>query len=67
MLLKSMIIFVIWNYMSETSNINMCKVYVNYKSLFIEWQCYIFMSVAQGSCAVTASSRKNRSNNMSML
>ena len=62
MLLKSIIIFVICNYMREILNINMCKVYVNYKSLFIEWQCYIFMSLAQGSCAVAASSR---SNNMS--
>ena len=48
--------------MRKNLNINMCKAYVNYKSLFIEWQCYTFMSLAQGSCAVAASSR---SNNMS--
>ena len=51
--------------MRKNLNINMCKVYVNYKSLFIERQCYIFMSLAQGSCAVAAFSRENRSNNMS--
>ena len=43
----------------------MCKLYVNCESLFIERQCYIFMSLAQSRCAVAASSRKNRSNNMS--
>ena len=31
--------------MREILNINMCKVYVNYKSLFPEEQCYIFMSL----------------------
>ena len=67
MLLKSIIIFAICNYMREILNINMCKVYVNYKSLFIERQCYIFMSLAQGSCAVAASPRENRLNNMSTL
>ena len=67
MLLKSIIIFVIWNYMKEILKINMCKVYVNYKSLFIERQCYIFMSLAQGSYAVEATSRENHSNNMSTL
>ena len=67
MLLKSIIIFVICNYMRKVSNINMSKVYVNYKSLFIKRQCCIFMSLAQGSCAVAASSRENRSNNMSTL
>ena len=41
MLLKSIIIFVICNYMREILNINMCKVYVNYKALFIERQCRI--------------------------
>ena len=66
MLLKSIIIFVICNYMREILNINMCKIYVNYKSLFIERQCYVFTSLAQGSCAVAASSRNN-SNNMSTL
>ena len=49
MLLKSIIIFVICNYMREILNINLCKVYVNCKSLFIEWQYYKFMSLAQGS------------------
>ena len=67
MLLKSIIIFVICNYMREILNINMFKVYVNYKSLLIERQGCIFMSLAQGSCAVAASSQKNLSNNMSML
>ena len=67
MLLKSIIMFAICNYMRELLNINMCKVYVNYKSLLIEWQCYIFTSLAQGSCAVAASSRENRPNNMSTL
>ena len=54
MLLKSIIIFVIYSY-KEILSINMCKVYVNYKSLFIETQCYMFISLAQGSCAVAAS------------
>ena len=45
----------------------MCKVYVSIKSLFIEGQCYIFLSLEQGSCTVAASSRQNRSNNMSTL
>ena len=40
--------------MRKILNINMCKVYVNYKSLFIERQCYVFMSLVQGSCAVAA-------------
>ena len=53
--------------MTEILNINMCKVCVNYKSLFIERQCYVFMSLAQGSCAVAASSRDSRSNSMSKL
>ena len=44
--------------MREILNINTCKVYVNYKSLFTERQCYIFMSLAQGSCAAAASSRE---------
>ena len=61
MLLKSIIIFVICKYMRGILNINMCKVYVNYKSLLIEGQCYVFMSLAQGSCTVAASSRENRS------
>ena len=42
--------------MRKILNINMCKVYVNYKSLFIERQCYVFMSLVQGSCAVAAMS-----------
>ena len=67
MLLQSITIFAICNYMREISNIIMCKVYVNYKSLFIEWQCYIFMPLAQGSFAVAAPSRENRSNNMRTL
>ena len=67
MLLKSIIIFVICNYMREILNINTCKVYLNFKSLFTERQYYISMSLAQGSCAVAASSRENRSNNMSTL
>ena len=67
MLLKSIIILVIGNYMTEILNINICKVWVNYKSLFIERQCYVFMSLAQGSYAVAASSWGNRSNNMSTL
>ena len=53
--------------MREILNINTCKVYVNYKSLFIERQYYIFMSLAQSSCAVAAFLRENRSNNMSTL
>ena len=44
--------------MRENLNINMLKVYVNYKTLFIERQ-YIFMSLAQGSFAVATSSREN--------
>ena len=51
--------------MRKNLNINMCKVYINYKSLFIERQFYVFMSLAQSSCAVAASSRENPSNNMS--
>ena len=62
MLLKSTIIFVICNYMRKILNMNMCKVYVNYKPLFIERQYYIFMSLAQCSCAVAVSSRENRLN-----
>ena len=65
MLLKSIIIFVIYNYMRKNLNINMCKVCINYKSLFIERQFYVFMSLAQSSCAEAASSRENPSNNMS--
>ena len=38
MLLKSIIIFGIWNYMREILNIYMRKVHVTYKTLFIEWQ-----------------------------
>ena len=37
--------------MREILNINMRKVYVNCKTLFIEWQCYISMSLAQVSFA----------------
>ena len=67
MLLESIIIFVISNYMRETLNINMWKVYANYKTFLIDRQYYIFMTLAQGSCLVAASSRENRSNNMSTL
>ena len=55
MLLKSIIVFVICNCMREFLNINLWKVYVNYESLFKERQCYTFMSLAQGSCAVATS------------
>ena len=41
-ILKSIIIFVICNYMGDISNINMWIAYVNYKPLFI------FMPLAQG-------------------
>ena len=58
MLLESIIIFVICNDIRKILNINMCKVFVNYKFLFIERQCYIFMSLVQGSCAVLALSGK---------
>ena len=67
MLLKSIIIFVFYNYVREILNISSCKVYVNYKSLFIEQQCYILMSLVQGSCTLAASSRENCLNSMSML
>ena len=53
--------------MRKVLNLNMCKVYVNYKSLFIERQYYIFMSLAQGSCAVAVSSQKKHLNDMSAL
>ena len=52
--------------MREILNINMWKVYVICKTLFIKQQ-YIFMLLAQGSCAVATSSRGNRSYNMSTL
>ena len=52
-----MIIFVICNYMREILNISMLNVYVNYKILFIERQCYIFMTLAQGSCAASLAGR----------
>ena len=52
--------------MREIWKINNWKIYVNYKTLFIERQ-YIFMSLAEGSCVVTTSSWENRSNNMSTL
>ena len=48
-------------------NINMREVYVNYKTLYTEWQCFIFKSLGQGSCAVATSSPENRLNNMSTL
>ena len=41
--------------MKEILKINMCKVYVNYKSSFTERQGYILV---QGSCAVEVTSRK---------
>ena len=40
--MKSIIIIVIWNYVREILSINIWKAYVNYKTLFIEQQCYIF-------------------------
>lgn len=43
--------------MRETLNINKWKVSINYKYLFIEWQCYLFMSPVQGSCSVATSLR----------
>ena len=52
MLSKFILIFVICNYMRETFNVNMWKADVNYKTLFIEWQCYIFMPLVQGGCVV---------------
>ena len=52
-----MIIILISNYMREILNISMLNVYVNYKILFIERQCYIFMSLAQGSCAASLAGR----------
>ena len=60
-----MIIFAICNYIRKILNINMCKVCVNYNYLFIEQQCYIFMSLAQGSSQSRTSSREKRLNNMS--
>ena len=54
MLFKYVIIFVI--YKRNNLNINMCKVHVNYKSLFVERQCLMFMPLAQGSWAAAASS-----------
>ena len=53
--------------MREILNIYMQKVHVNYKTLFIERQCYIFMSLMQTSSAVATSPRENRSNNISAL
>ena len=67
MLLKSIIIFEICNYIRKILNINMGKLSVNYKTSFIERQCYIFMSLAQGSYAVATSSREDCWNNMSAL
>ena len=67
MLSKFILIFVICNYMREILNVNMWKVDVNYKTLFMEWQCYIFMPLVQGGCAVATSLWENHLNNMSML
>ena len=53
--------------MRKILNINMGKLSVNYKTSFIERQCYIFMSLAQGSYAVATSSREDCWNNMSAL
>ena len=53
--------------MTAILNINMREVYVNYKTLYTEWQCFIFKSLGQGSCAVATSSPENRVNNMSTL
>ena len=55
MLFKSVIIFVICSHKRNNLNINMCKVHVNYKSLFVQRQCFMFMPLAQGGCAVAAS------------
>ena len=65
MLLKFVVIFE--NYMKEILNINICKVNVNIISLYSLSDNVIYLSLAQGSCAEAASSRKNRSNNMSTL
>ena len=56
MLFKYVIIFVICSYKRNNLNINMCKVHVNYKSLFVERQCLMFMPLAQSGCAAAASS-----------
>ena len=53
--------------MTEILNINVWKVYVNYKTLFTERQCYIFMSVVQGGCALATSLPEDRSNNTTTL
>ena len=67
MLSKFILIFVICSYMRETFNVNMWKADVNYKTLFIEWQCYIFMPLVQGGCVVATFLWENHLNNMSML
>ena len=64
MLSKFILIFVICNYMRETFNVNMWKADVNYKTLFIEWQCYIFMPLVQGGCVVATFLWENHLNNM---
>ena len=43
--------------MRGTLNINMWKVSINYKYLFVGWQCYLFMSLVQSSCSVATSLR----------
>ena len=53
--------------MIEILKINIWKVYVNDETLFIEQECYIFMSLAQASCAVAASLQENDLNNISTL
>ena len=53
--------------MKEVLDINIYKVHANYKSLFTERQCYIFMSLAQGTYAIAASSGGNPPNTMSTL
>ena len=53
-MLKYITIFVICNYMKEVLDINIYKVHANYKSLFTERQCYIFMSLAQGTYTIAA-------------
>ena len=44
---ESVVIFVIYNYMREILNIKIWKVNVNYKSLIIERQYYIFVTCAR--------------------
>ena len=45
--------------MREILKISMWKIYINYKSLLIERLCHVFMSPAQGNCAVVNSFENN--------